>query len=270
MTSGKEWQVVRSRTSNRPKAGKSLTVSAKISTRVKSKLNKAPQTEDDSLWAKLPGEIRNQIYELMSASSASDPIDSICVRMESMSNLCHRWEEPGLLKTAKWIRREGRQIYFESSIHIALTTSEIDAACDWLRTVAPINREGQRLLGPVTLWLKGGDWNDIDSWMALASLVRDHEFKPTQEVRKLQRDHAVFSKYHVELVLDNDNQHRIYAALREVVAGGMRARREAWSSDELQAAYSTWTETILRGGKRTRSQRGRSAWLKVLPRMEKK
>ncbi|KAK4956634.1 hypothetical protein LTR10_006161 [Elasticomyces elasticus] len=236
---------------------------------------KRPQAEDDSLWRKLPGEIRNAIYELLSVPSPLDPSDGICIRYgrwcsrEDPLAHYHRWEEPGLLMAAKWIRLEAQQIYYQTPIHIAVSTGETARTCEWLRTIAAtINNEGNKSLGSVTVRLTDCDWDDIETWIALASLVRDHEFGAELRIKKGEGrwNPSTYDQRKGEI----KSRHRnMAAALKEVVAGGARARRDAWSNDELEAAYSYWVEAMLvmrRGQcRRPFHQRGKPQ----TPRMEK-
>ncbi|KAK4893481.1 hypothetical protein LTR27_008163 [Elasticomyces elasticus] len=264
MTSEEEWQVVRSRKSTHRKAVKSLTASAKTSPCVESEHNIA---EDDSLWHKLPGEIRNKIYELLSVSSSSKPRSSICVRFSSWrpnSNdqaKYHRFEEPGLLKVAKWIRLEARQIYFQTPIEIAVTTGDIAPACEWLRAIAASNVKGDKSLGQITLWLTGGNWDDIESWLALAALVREYRFGPALKAYE-EEDTSQQFEYCIEIMQAHSWHHRFVAALEEVIALGIKAREHSWSNGELEVAYWKWMEAKanMMTTKKSRRQRRATAW----------
>ncbi|KAK3656743.1 hypothetical protein LTR56_002724 [Elasticomyces elasticus] len=203
MASEEDWQVVRPRDKNQ-KATKGLTASSKISTPVESDRNRASQSKAKSLWHKLPGEIRNQIYELLSAPSRSGSTSSICVRFGSWrpnsddKAKYHRFEEPGLLKAAKWIRLEARQIYFQTPIEIAVTTSDIAPACEWLRTIASSNVKQDKALCQITLWLTDGNWDDIESWLALAALVREYKFGPALKAYE-EEETSQQSEYSIEI-----------------------------------------------------------------------
>ncbi|KAK3649695.1 hypothetical protein LTR56_006655 [Elasticomyces elasticus] len=249
---------------------------------------KGAPAEDDSLWRKLPGEIRNAVYELLYVPSLLDPSDGICIRYgrwrskEDPLAHYHRWEEPGLLMAAKWIRLEAQQIYYQTSIHIAVSTGEIARTCEWMRTIAAtINKDGKQSLGSVTLWLTECEWNDMDTWVALASLVRDHEFGAELKIHKGEPGWYPCREGPTSEDRDIDQRHRrMAAALQEVVASGIRARSHAWSSDELETAFSYLVEAMLimrmttaaflrRTPRDLHRQTAIYRWSKALPRMEK-
>ncbi|KAK5740684.1 hypothetical protein LTR17_004489 [Elasticomyces elasticus] len=232
--------------------------------------------EDDSLWRKLPGEIRNAIYELLYIPSPLDQSDGICIRYgrwrsrEDPLAHYHRWEEPGLLMAAKWIRLEAQQIYYQIPIHIAVSTSDIARTCEWLRIIAAtINKDGNKTLGSVTLWLTDCDFNDIETLVALASLVRDHEFGAELKIHKGEGGWKP-SMYGQRTEQSDRRHRRMAAALEQVVAGGTRARRDVWSKDELEAAYSYWLEAMVVAGRQLcrRIDMGKTG-IPRTPRMEK-
>ncbi|KAK5698104.1 hypothetical protein LTR97_007064 [Elasticomyces elasticus] len=267
MASKEEWQVIRPRDNNHQKAVKELTVSSKTSTRVESDRDTASQSKANSLWQKLPGEIRNQIYELLSAPSPSDSTSSNCVRFGSWhpaskdQEKYHRFEEPGLLKAAKWIRLEARQIYFQTPIEIAVTTSDIAPACEWLRTIAASNVKQDKSLGQITLWLTDGNWDDIESWLPLAALVREYRFGPFLKAYE-EEDASQQSEYCIEIMQAHSWHHRFVAALKEVIALGIKAREHSWSNGELEVAYWKWMEAQanMMTTKKSRRQRRATAW----------
>ncbi|KAK5733673.1 hypothetical protein LTR17_009526 [Elasticomyces elasticus] len=263
MASEEEWQVVRSRNASYRKANKSLIAPAENSPSVESEHNIA----DDSLWHKLPGEIRNQIYELLSVSSYSIPTSSICVRFGSWRQNSkdqakyHRFEEPGLLKAAKWIRLEARQIYFQTPIEIAVTTSDIPSACEWMRTIAASNVKQDKLLGQITLLLTDGNWDDIESWLALAALVREYRFGPALKAYE-EEEISQQSEYCIEIMQAHSWHHAFVAALKEVIALGIKAREHSWSNGELEVAYWKWMEAkaSTMNTRKGRRQRRAAAW----------
>ncbi|TKA80560.1 hypothetical protein B0A55_02015 [Friedmanniomyces simplex] len=205
-----------------------------------------PPPED--LIGKLPGEIRNAIYKVLAPSCAvaADQPDATCVRYgtwrpsSTRPNKYIRWEEPSLLAAVKWIRLEARQVYFQSPIEIAVTTSEIKPACEWLRTVAQSDDDG-KCLGRVTFWLSSGSWEDMQSWLPLAQLLREYRFgRPRKRYEEQEGPRA--SEHVPEVKVVYERHHRIAAALNEVIALGIEAREQDWSNTELEFAYWNWMD----------------------------
>ncbi|KAK5733674.1 hypothetical protein LTR17_009527 [Elasticomyces elasticus] len=185
-----------------------------------------PGELSEASFRKLPGELRNRIYELV----FQDHHDRIQVRYRKRAwNMNHfelsdskkslRWKEPALLKAAKWIRAEVKLWYYGSkSISIV-----------------------EKWLGHVTFHLSSGRWDKVHTWLPLAQLFCDHDFGFTIEELENEGD----DRYHYYAGRSGQfgGTHRHIAhAMRQVIELGVRARDEKWRNDYLEIMFEEWAE----------------------------
>ncbi|KAK5698103.1 hypothetical protein LTR97_007063 [Elasticomyces elasticus] len=219
-----------------------------------------PAQPPEDLLRKLPGEIRNTIYELVFPNQLDwqnyDDFIENAIRVrhrrfrpyERNSRTYLRWAEPGLLRAAKWIRSEVKLWYFQSTqIDIVVGMGDVAPACAWLTSVAAGDKE--KWLGYVVLHLSSGRWNKIHTWLPLAQLFCDHDFDYTfgQQSQEEQLEehadyHRVFHKRHSQL---RGEHTRIARAMGEVIELGLKARAEKWSNDYLEIMYEEWAEATI-------------------------
>ncbi|KAK5757411.1 hypothetical protein LTS12_012494 [Elasticomyces elasticus] len=212
--------------------------------------DQAQAVREDLLW-KLPPELRNRVYKHAYFLRRAPRVLQIHYgrwRPDSQYDpnpIFLRWEEPSLLRAAKWIRQEVKLLYFSPPrIDIALSTSEFQLACDWLRTIVAGDSEDR--VKRVTLRVRSAHWQDMHSWLPLAQFVRDfnldHSFLAATELKAA----STIWRF-------SDNMYwkhkRIDDALHQVIGLGISARKDGWSDTELEMNYEDWMETLLGSNK---------------------
>lgn len=203
---------------------------------------------------KLPGELRNEIFELALGLELDDDNDDLSEPQEDTAVTMFirarqlrwlpdsariRWREPSLLQVSKQVRQEASPFYYLSNrFRLFVRSGEVENACAWLgqisRRCAGLDRMdfSLRLLSPKR--------EEIASWISLARLayVTDLGYDTEQAdveawVRRVVRKRGRFS-------LAGE-------AIEEVVTLGVVARQRSRSSFRFNTTLRGWATAKLRG-----------------------
>lgn len=238
----------------------------------------SPLTKED-LLTKLPGEIRNKIYNLVLLpikypfnkdsyhgrhhGSPFSPLmkdwgslrllSAPLVSMEKTMPKGRRdvtttiWREPGLLQVSKQIRSETKPLYYFGhlfSFHVR--SDEFDRVYSWLSNLS------QQLNGKwpeFELEVLNPNWSHMDQWLPLAKLAHESSFVKNAEGSVTE-----------DTVWDNVSTKRdgfVRFALHDVVKLGAKAKVEGKTPKEMKVDFRRWVDTE---GKRAC---GSSAWKKI-------
>ena len=139
---------------------------------------------------KLPGEIRNAIYELVLAhpySFTHSLRPSTCIRASKLGTpgraplFDYYWREPALLRVSKQVRKEAMAFYYGArTFNLYLQAFELPLARGFIlsKQYGPqspryaFGRLTTHTTAPYELNIVGTNWSDLASWFALAELVR--------------------------------------------------------------------------------------------------
>lgn len=204
------------------------------------------QIRPEDLIMKLPGELRNRIYDL--ALLASDAVKVHCGKTRQTRSgpaLVKRWLEPGILLASKQIRYEALPTYYLcNNFELALTTSEFDQACDWIKHAA--RNCGSRPFKTFRFFMTKVIWEDIEGFLSLARLFHgtmielacpeydESKLRPWNCYQRLQSQESIF-RMPAENAFTQD-------ALEEVVALGRQARAEDWHEQMLDVEFGLWAD----------------------------
>ncbi|KAK5680213.1 hypothetical protein LTS10_007140 [Elasticomyces elasticus] len=206
-----------------------------------------PQREpSQDLFRKLPGELRNRIYELVftpnkfrrSRPNSQPPKELTVVRYRrsihwSLERTYYpKWNEPGLLRAAKWIRQEAKLLYYRSArIAISVKSDEVGEVCAWLRAITA--GDVDKSLRHVKIHLRSVKIDDIHSWLPLAQLFSDYDMGHTPNAWGWGRGVERFVTYGVA----TDQAQK---AMEAVTAMGVQARTQNWGHEYLQIIFEDW------------------------------
>lgn len=205
------------------------------------KKGKTSNAPGDDLFNKLPGELRNKIYDLVLLEE-----DIIAVRFgrwrpgTTKRHTHIRWKEPGVLRASKWIRNEAKAVYYRGNIfEVKTRTNQIQEACDWIHSAIQGCEGVDRYFNLGTLHVSKSNWEDIHLWISLAKVVRSagviwNEYADTDDPNYEGR----FGGYLIG-VEDGDG---IDQAFYEVAMLGQTAAREHWDEVTLEIEFEEWVE----------------------------
>ncbi|KAK5125598.1 hypothetical protein LTR85_011872 [Meristemomyces frigidus] len=195
----------------------------------------------DDLFRKLPGELRNKIYDLALLEEGHHV--PIAVHFGSWRSwLYHRgpeatprWREPGLLRASKWIRNEAKAIYYQGNhFEIKISTSQVQAACDWIRSTVEGCASEDRHFNLSNLHCTKSNWADIHTWLHLARLVRDIDIgfiECNEEYDSCNIGSALSAG--------------IGRAFYEIAMLGSRAATEGWDEQTLEVEFEEWVDMMM-------------------------
>ncbi|KAK4539226.1 hypothetical protein LTR36_000881 [Oleoguttula mirabilis] len=216
----------------------------------KTKQAKTSKPLGEDLFRKLPGELRNRIYDLVLLEERTymrrttqrrfqkvrAPIQ-VHSRGPGYGERASRWKEPGLLRASKWIRNEAKAVYYQGNIFaIQASTSDVRAACDWIRsTVQGFEIEDQSF-NLESFSITKCKWADIRSWLSLAQIVRDLD--------------VGFGVHNQDTNYDGNIGYPhctgIDRAFYEIAALGLEAATGEWDDLTLEMAFEEWIDRTMR------------------------
>jgi len=187
----------------------------------------------DSRLMKLPSELRNEIYELVQLQPDSS-IYIGCTPVDGDNRtLCYRpsgsWEEPGLLRTSKQIRRETMPVYYLcNEIYVVRSCDSINRLRRWLHCLA-----GQMggYYPTFTVELRNTALFRGDAYLPLAKLAYDS----TSVVADGPK--GPLAKARLTLRPDSWGYKPLGQALHDLVELNVQAKARGASYEELETGY---------------------------------
>lgn len=196
------------------------------------------------VWATLPGEIRNRIYELLIPTDINIDIkkrkrrpntSTYWSRVEGWippTDKRARWTEPALLRVNKQIRAEAGGLYYSNN-HFTLwaRSEELHKALDFL--LCKSRDDGVDITVSFTVKMVSACWSEIEHWLQLALIA----WHAAGDEAGIDLDRAV----------DSSRARSVFAVepLRHVVGLGVRVRRRGGEWDWLKADFIDWARTAL-------------------------
>lgn len=187
---------------------------------------------------KLPGELRNRIYELVFPSGEGIKIRERRRerRRSSPGERAKRlrWREPGLLSASRQIRAECFALYYgRNHFTILAKANELDKALNFLLQKSIADDEDDREINvSYVLRLVNASWWDMPQWLKLATIAwhTGGDF----DCEGWNSAVAVYSEAgdHVDL------------ALQDVMRLGYRARLRGQEWEELREDFVNWAATV--------------------------
>ncbi|KAK1067478.1 hypothetical protein LTR74_006339 [Friedmanniomyces endolithicus] len=198
------------------------------------------------LLHRLPAELRNRIYELaLSTEEYTEGKKTITIRQCSCLRFFDEeeppWQEPALLRAAKWIRSEAKLIYFDSArIDICLTaTSEIEPLCAWLQSIA--TGDQNTWLSTVVVCLRSGKWTVTMASRPLARLFRHYnlDLEPEDLPQK-----GGWRSMHFNSCMVSGEIRRRMLAIEQSIRVGMAAKEQNRSKAELETVLEEFMQAL--------------------------
>lgn len=203
---------------------------------------------------KLPGEIRNAIYELVLRPQQHNGHRRARPHVrhrKRYDDRVTRFKESGLLRAAKWIRCETKALCYESkSFEIRLVSNEFEAACDWVRSIV-ITSDGKGIRTMPFFNVTKTNWDHLHTWLPLAKLFHEVNFnlnfddfaQPVDRAERLEDyryDRYLWPFTYSDSVIKASRY--VEPVLNRVVALGLKAKKENWHEDTLESEFEQWVE----------------------------
>lgn len=185
---------------------------------------------------RLPGELRNTIYEL----ALGTPRDRVSIKYirtrPPTAYLLSRverqemkaWREPKLFLLSKAIRDEASSIYFgHNTILFRITSADMQRVYDFVKS---------KTVGPAvtmkwSIQLTRGKWKDMASWISLAKLVDENDLGLTYDTIHQERCLSAGRKW-LGACIDQ--------ALMEVADIGRKARERGLGYECVVQDFADW------------------------------
>ncbi|KAK3710824.1 hypothetical protein LTR37_010048 [Vermiconidia calcicola] len=212
----------------------------KAKKRQRSTKKKTITKSPDSRLMKLPGELRNEVYNLVLSGPERTFVHPsgrpMYIRnriMEVHEGAAARWREPALLKVCKQVRSEAMAIHYSTRFFdIIASPDEFRSAYLWLKWVSEQCDEKTQLT--VKIWVHNPRWEGLLSWKWLAKIASKHDlsFDRFAEISNPARPGVAQAWL--------SNTFNVTAALEEVVGLGQKAAKQESPDDYLESAFKDW------------------------------
>jgi len=216
----------------------------------------------EGMFTKLPGELKNMIYELVLLEPA--PVELGKSKKEpapAVRRLCpcgqhHRfitprrsvaertWREPGLLSVSKEIRAEASVVYYSSnSFRLPLNKGKIEQACAWLSAKHDLH---QPTMADYPCWIDfrfnliSAPWEGVRSWFAISKVAHhitsdDADYDCAKEFWHNRLVHHPYQPIWVKTKNDK---------FRELLAMGAKAKIRGLGLQDMKDDFDEWIASM--------------------------
>lgn len=181
---------------------------------------------------KLPGELRNRIYELVLGKDQKIAIRDRRTRHHHKNEVGLRqknirWREPGVLSVSKQIRAECIRLYYDGNhFEIYAASDELAEVLRFLRHKSAVDTVAVSF----SIRVLDASWGCIPEWLQLAKIAYLMDMRKPNVVDARPYD---------------DSKAAIACALQYVAKLGIKARDRGLIWEDLKSDFVDWTEGAL-------------------------